>query len=846
MRSRLLVLAVACTVAPSIFAAAPSSAQISVRLELPSQPLDAALRYLGNQTRTNILFDPASVKNIAAPAVTDAANVEEALAKILVGSGLTYRFIDARTVTLVPADTALAKKTSLAMPRESSSGRIHLAQAKTPTSASQGVGSGEDQSEDQDQQADEMQAGSPKKLVGLEEIIVTAQKREERLQDVPVPVTVISGDVLVDRNQMRIEDYFTSVPGFSFATGNFGEPHIAIRGVVTQLTNPGVGITVDDLPYGASSSLAGGYAAPDLDPSDMKRIEVLRGPQGTLYGASSIGGLLKYVTIDPSTDGISARVQAGTSAVHNGSDLGSSVRGAINLPLSDELAIRLSAFTRHDPGYVDNIRTGERGVNSRGGYGGRLSALWQISQDFSLKLGAALQDLEGDGAPYVNAQAGLGDLEQSNIPGTGFWHTKPRVYSAVVTGDLGAVDLTSVSGYSISQFRGLLDRERTAGAQGLTGEEHAKNKKFSQEVRLLVPIGEHFEWLVGGFYNEENSEYTITRRTVNPATGVPTGPASGVTTFIDSPSKYTEYAAFTDLIWKLTDRFDVQVGGRTSKIRQSLEQTTTTPSSITTRDTVRTNEDAFTFLFTPRFKITSDLIAYARFASGYRPGGPNFNAIPAGLPPQYDPDRTINYEVGIKGSILNDSLSFDASLYRIDWEDIQILVVRNGTIAYGNGSQAKSEGVEISVETRPLSGLSVSAWAAYNTAKITEDFPPGSFPPGRTGDRIPDAPRTSGQLSIDQEIPFSNTWVGFVGATANYVGNRAVGYRAGSATPPISRPGYTQADIRGGLRYGSWEVNAFVTNVTDKRGVLSSGGVNYRYVTYVQPRTAGVSVTKTF
>src|SRR5262249_11729294 len=145
----------------------------------------------------------------------------------------------------------------------------------------------------------------------IEEIVVTAQKREERLQDVPVPVTSMSADALVEQNQLRLQDYYSKVPGLNLELdGTTGVPTVSIRGVTTGgQTNPTVGVTVDDVPYGSSTFIGGGFVSPDIDPSDLTRVEVLRGPQGTLYGVSSIGGLLKYVTLDPSTDGFTGLVQ---------------------------------------------------------------------------------------------------------------------------------------------------------------------------------------------------------------------------------------------------------------------------------------------------------------------------------------------------------------------------------------------------------------------------------------------------------------------------------------------------------------------------------------------------------
>src|SRR5262249_41665404 len=142
---------------------------------------------------------------------------------------------------------------------------------------------------------------------GLEEIVVTAQKRSERLQDVPVPVTAVSSAQLLAQNQLRFEDYFSNFPGLNFGSGDRGEAFLSIRGLTTGPYNsPTVGIVVDDIPYGSS---IGQIPAPDLDPSDLEHIEVLRGPQGTLYGAASLGGLIKFVTSDPSTNGVSGRVE---------------------------------------------------------------------------------------------------------------------------------------------------------------------------------------------------------------------------------------------------------------------------------------------------------------------------------------------------------------------------------------------------------------------------------------------------------------------------------------------------------------------------------------------------------
>ena len=173
-------------------------------------------------------------------------------------------------------------------------------------------------------------------------------------------LTALDAQTLVDNNQVRLQDYFATVPGLTLnaaTNGNAGTQSFAIRGITTGASNPTVGVTIDDVPYGSSTQLANGELfVPDIDPSDLSQVEVLRGPQGTLYGASSIGGLIKFVTAVPSTDQVSGRVQVMGDDVLDGG-AGYAVRGDLNVPLSDTVAIRASGFARQDPGHIENVIT---------------------------------------------------------------------------------------------------------------------------------------------------------------------------------------------------------------------------------------------------------------------------------------------------------------------------------------------------------------------------------------------------------------------------------------------------------------------------------------------------------
>ena len=215
----------------------------------------------------------------------------------------------------------------------------------------------------------------------------------------------------------------------------------------------------------------GGGAVPDIDPSELARIEVLRGPQGTLYGASSIGGLINFVTADPSTSGVSGHIESTVSDVRNGTQAGYSVRGAINLPLGDTLAMRASAFGRQDPGYINNVPSplffasiapGPNGVNWGNVAGGRVAVLWQPQDALTLKFSALVQDSTVHGTSF--SYIGLGDLQQSILPGTGVYDTQTQAYSLNISAKLGTADLVSLTGYNIDKYHQVFDYTPTLGS----------------------------------------------------------------------------------------------------------------------------------------------------------------------------------------------------------------------------------------------------------------------------------------------------------------------------------------------------------------------------------------------
>jgi iron complex outermembrane receptor protein len=834
----------------------PAFAVETHQFDVHGEDAPTSIRDFASQAHVQILVAGENVREKHLHPVAGEFSTEEGLRLLLADSGLSPQYVGDRSIALVKAsDTNTSSQFNAKEGKKSSSGGFRLAQL--------------------DQRAVPLSTNSPTDRAqsgDLAEIIVTAQKKEERLSDVPVPVTVLNANSLADKGQVLLRDYFSSVPGLNLTPDEEGSQMLTIRGVTTGgFELPTVSVLIDDVPFGAQSS----HSIPDFDPGDLARIEVLRGPQGTLYGADAMGGLIKYVTIDPSVAGYSGRIEVGTSDVYNGAGPGFNVRGAANIPLSETLAVRVSGFRRQDPGYIDNVKTGQRGVNEAESNGARVAALWKPTQDFSIKLSALFQKTAGDGVSDVDKLPGLGDLQQSYITGTGAYVRNVQAYSAIVKGRLGSVDLIAITGYNVQKYEDSFDW--TSGLLGFAPlafpacadasgnpicgipffDKDFKNFKLTQEIRLSGSWGRHFDWLLGGFFTHDHSRYDQTVYAAD-YSAVPTGKIIGQLADVPAQSSYLEYAEFAAITYRITDRLDIQLGGRES------ENTTKTLASVQTgplfgappdfasgtifQPETSARNNAFTYLITPRFRFSPDSMIYARLASGYRPGGSNGAAAAFGAPATFNSDKTDNYEIGFKGEFLEHKLSIDASVYYVDWRNIQIglLSTQQGFGYTANAGKAKSEGVEFSVTARPLAGLEASAWVSYDDAVLTQSFPANSSNYGKAGDRLPSTPRVSGNLSIQQEFPVTDQIKAFVGGQASYIGDRLNIF---VETPQRETfAGYAKIDLHAGIRVGTWTTNIYVNNLANRLGIIGGGVENANPFAFyvITPRTVGASLVKTF
>ncbi|MBL9068658.1 MAG: TonB-dependent receptor [Sphingopyxis sp.] len=703
------------------------------------------------------------------------------------------------------------------------------------------------------------------------DIVVTAQKREQRLIDVPQSVSVVSGDALENVQATNFSDYLKLVPGLQLNQTTAGFGRLVLRGVNTGGVASTVAVYQDETTFGSSSGLVNGaILAGDFDTFDIERIEVLRGPQGTIYGASSMGGVLKYVTRKPETGAFEVRARGSVETVKGGDEsyLGSAV---VNVPLGDTFAVRASGFYRDFGGFIDSIGTGgsdiESDINSSKSYGGRASVLFKPSEGLSIQLSAYLQNLKTHASNSVDSDPSTGRtlygrLSQSQFVPE-FTDVRYRVYSAVVDADLGFANLVSATSYStLSQsFRGDLTPQFGGLIEAIFGTPNdfyqgqlTRVRRVSQEIRLQSPESDSFEWLVGAYYTREKGVIDQTYNAVQPGTLTPVAglPLLGVATL---NSRYRELAGFANATLHLGERFDLTFGGRYSGNRQVANQVSDgilAGGLIVLPDT-RSSENVFTFSVAPQFEISDQATVYARVAKGFRPGGPN--VLAPGAPDElrsYASDSLVSYEVGVKAETVDRSFSIDIAAFHIDWKDIQVFGLVNNFGINFNGGKAKSDGLEFTTTLRPTDGLSFSLNGAYTNAKLKDDTP--AQVGGLTGDRLPYTPKYSIGANADYEWAVGGETKAYVGASVRSLSKQPAGFDfAFRSINGRQRylPSYEVVDLRAGLDFGKYSLELYAKNLTDAEGKTSLEApanipLGAAGTAVIRPRTFGVTLTAGF
>jgi len=701
---------------------------------------------------------------------------------------------------------------------------------------------------------------------GLQSVVVTARKSSEQLLDVPISISTLSAGDMQQQGLLNMRDYFTQVPGLSYDDDSVGRTYIALRGITTSaFSNPTMAVTIGDAPFGSStSSGGGGLLFPDIDPSELQQIEVLRGPQGTLYGAASLGGLIRFVPAAPNTSRLSGHVEVdGSTLAHGGNGWGT--RASINVPVvENKFALRVSVFDRKDPGYVDDPEHGRTDYNTTDVKGGRVAAVWNATDAVTVSASALTQKTHGNGGVAENVGSAYGNYTVTGtLPGVGAYDRNLNFFDLSVEADLNWATLTSTTSFSKIDYTGSQNLTQIFGMFGsiIYGDSNvgvhydipSTVNKLTQEVRLDSTPGNHpIDWRLGAFYTRELTTDDASAKFVDPTTGADKGYdllySSG-----DSAS-FREKAVFGSVTYHVNKQFDVQVGARDSIDKQTY---TALADGVlnggATADSGKSRASAFTYMLTPRYEFSRDLMAYATLSTGYRPGGVN-TSIAGAIPLTYGSDRVTNSELGLKGEFFDHQLSISTAIYHISWKNIQLTATDpDSSFSYiTNSAAAKSDGFEGTLAWSPVKDLTFTGNLGLTRAVLSEDAPSIAIY-GLKGDRLPYSAKTTASLGVVKEFGLAGGWKGHVGATGAYVGDRMMDFESDSSVERLRVPGYSTLDVNAGVKNATWEVNAYVKNVTDRHGLLgksynnpNSPSTDNLVDNPIRPRAIGVSVGTSF
>ncbi|MDQ4086817.1 MAG: TonB-dependent receptor [Pseudomonadota bacterium] len=782
-------------------------------------------------------------------------------------------------------------------------------------------------------------------------IYVTATRREENLQDVPIAITALGTQTLENLQVDDFDDYARFVPSLSFRSLGPGFANVYFRGVASgenanhSASLPSVGTYLDEQPITTTTG------ALDLHIFDIARVEALAGPQGTLYGASSQAGTVRIITNPPDTSGFYGEVNVEVNSVAHG-EIGYTTEAFINAPLSGSAALRVVGWYRRDAGYIDNIpgtivfpinRVDEEGniVNLPGDditftndefveedyndvdtYGARAALRIELDDSWTV-------------TPQIMAQRQLSRgsfAQESGLPELTVQQFNPERaddswYQAALTvqGRIANFDMTYAGAYMQRQIDSELDYvdyayfydALFAYGQYFTDDEGNQVNpnqyivaddsftRMTHELRFTSPADRPVRLVAGAFYQRQthNIEQNYIVDDIADAITVP-GTESNI--WLTKQLRVDrDYAIFGELAWDITPALTLTGGGRLYRYDNSLvgffgysagfsggtgvaacfttegpplnenpDGTLAPPivrGSPCTNVDKRTADTGFIHRLNLTYRFNEDALIYATWSRGFRPGGINRRGT---LPP-YGADFLNNYELGVKTSWLDNRLIFNAAVYQLDWNNIQLSFLgANGLTEIRNAGNARIRGAEFDIIARPTEGLTLSLGGAFNDAEITEDFclianedfdcdvPEDNELLAPAGTRLPLTARFKGNARMRYEFPVGPATEAHVQLSASHEGRRTRDLRLLQRELYGDLEAYTTVDISAGVERGPWRAEIFARNLFDERGALGSyinclettcgdpdglterGGIVYTLPT--RPRTIGIRVGRRF
>ena len=705
------------------------------------------------------------------------------------------------------------------------------------------------------------------------DIVVTARKTAERLQDIPMSVAVITADTIEETGATTLEDLGRETSGLTIVSAAPGQNAITLRGLSGNNT---VGFYLDDTPLSIGIGNAVQPTNFDMDPAlfDLDRVEVLRGPQGSLYGASSFGGAVRYITNQPNLteEHVTAKVTASDT---DGGGANEEVDALLNQPLiPGDLAVRAMVFDRNNSGYIDQYPTDpnnylavlpgpvDRDINTEQTFGGRIAIAAKPTDEFSATLAAYYQHMDL-GAPFTfDAPPGsFSDPIQSRLvrePST----DQVQLYTMTLQDDVYPVHLTSSTSYMDRYVFNAEDDSKDlyfffpqGAVYRSTLYAEAGNHNFVEEMRVSGEGGP-VRGVVGLFYARAVAHGTLDWPT----------PPQYEAAFGSAPVYYNwndfldvQKAVFGELNIDLAPGLQVTLGARlyqqnqryTVYINGIFNGGIETPASSYTSEARGT---------TPKYglsyHVTPDILTYSTVAKGYREGGPlypfpstcaaDLAALGLSTPPTaYKPDSIWNYELGAKTEWLEHRLTINGAVYYIDWTNIQqnITLPTCGFGFVGNFGKASSKGGEFEMKYDPTRALKLTLSFSYNEAKLTSTILGAA---GQAGQTLEYVPRWMGAASVEYTRGIGADTSAYLRGDFNSKSREDTSYNSQSIY--YNSAGYSFLNLRLGVKHRAWTHGIFVTNALDKHAETElplSNGVDLptqRRIALNRPRTIGLDI----
>ncbi len=704
--------------------------------------------------------------------------------------------------------------------------------------------------------ADQRDAGQ------IDDIIVTANKREQSLRDIAASVSALSEAQLAKQGIDNFERLSLTVPGLTTNTFTKNRATFDIRGVSTYIfganTQDPVAIYINDAPV---TDTYGAAVVPDLRLFDVSRVEVLRGPQGTLYGSGALAGVVRIVTNKPQMNeyGVAGRVDIG---VTKGGALRQRYDAMVNIPLAtDTLALRAVAYYRDEEGYVRNLNLGTK--NNAKDWGVRAALLWTPEPDTNVKLESFYQQSKPEDSDGWDPKYGR------YVKSSYLAEPRPAKFANVnLVIDhrfSGLFTLSSSSTYMRTDTAYYADGGLIPGL----GEFVIRftpwvSKVFTQEVRAVSDSSGPLSWVAGATYVNRDVNILFDSELVG--INAVFGGALGSDTYSISNglNKISDLGAYFDATYALTDAFKVFGGIRPFKTKMTFGSLNGKTLNFVTGTydvrnfTNKSSDSGVTWRVGTSYQASPDALVYGSVSTGYRAGQTNPNIGASAINPNdvviksgYGSDRTLNYEIGSRVSLADHRLEFSAALYYIDWKDIQLNFRRLSDFAayIDNSGNAVSKGLEIEATARPSRALQLGGSLTLQDSKIKSIDAASSLRTGVTkGDRLPGSIKNKYSAYVQYNIELAPSFDSFARVSASHVGgspNFFAKNPGGVANPNFARnESYENVDLLFGVNHAAWSLELYAENLTNNHSyILNAGPVTPNPIVSLRPRTIGARLT---